>query len=109
MGEGNGKFTPGVKIYPSAIEALEKLKAGELDAVLATRSEIETVMRGDPEFPLHDVAFQRLPRSGWAVGMAVRKADTEMAKFLQAAMNEMAASGEIKAIFARHGVRVVTP
>ena len=109
LGEGNGKFTPGVKIYSSAIEALEKLKAGELDAVLANRSEIETVMRGDPAFPLHDIAFQRLPRSGWAVGMAVRKDDIELAKLLQTAMNEMTASGEIKAIFARHGVRVVTP
>ena len=109
LGEGGGKFTPGVKIYPTAIEALEKLKAGELDAVLANRSEIETVMRGDPAFPLHDVAFQRLPRAGWAVGMAVRKEDTEMAKLLQAAMNELRESGEIKAIFARHGVQVVSP
>ncbi|WP_426211931.1 substrate-binding periplasmic protein [Massilia sp. TWP1-3-3] len=109
LGEGNGKFTPGVKIYPSAIEALEKLKAGELDAVLATRSEIDSVLRGDRAFPVHDIAFQRLPRSGWAVGMAVRKDDTEMAKLLQQAMNEMAASGELKAIFAWHGVQVVTP
>ncbi len=109
LGEANGKFTSGVKIYPSAIEALEKLKAGELDAVLANRSEIETVMRGDPDFPLHDVAFQRLPRSGWAVGMAVRKDDTDVAKVLQGALNEMVASGEIKAIFAKHGVQVVTP
>ncbi|UUZ56252.1 hypothetical protein LP419_14020 [Massilia sp. H-1] len=62
----------------------------ELDAVLANRSEIESVMRGDPAYPLHDVNFQRLPRLGWAVGMAVRKDDTEMAKLLQAALNEMA-------------------
>ena len=41
--------------------------------------------------------------------MAVRKDDTEMAKLLQQAMNEMAASGELKAIFAWHGVQVVTP
>lgn len=109
LGEDNGKFTSGVSIFPSAIEALEKLKAGELDAVLASRSEIETVMRGDPAFPLHDIAFQRLPRAGWAVGMAVRKDNTEVAKMLQAALNEMHASGEIKAIFARHGVQVVTP
>ncbi len=109
LGQDNGKFTSGVKIYPTAIEALDRLKAGELDAVLANRSEIETVMRGDPAFPLHDVAFQRLPRSGWAVGMAVRKDNTEVAKLLQAALNEMVASGEIKAIFAKHGVQVVTP
>jgi ABC-type amino acid transport substrate-binding protein len=109
LGEGNGRFREGVKIYPTSIEALQKLKAGELDAVLANRSEIESVMRGDPGFPLQDVAFERLPRSGWAVGMAVRKDDTDMAKLLQAAMNDMKQSGELKAIFARHGVQVVSP
>lgn len=109
LGEGDGRLRAGTRIYNSAREALDQLKAGEVDAVLANRSEIEAVFRGDPAFPLHDVAFQRLPRSGWAVGMAVRKDDTEMARLLQAAINDMAASGELKAIFARHGVQVVTP
>ena len=109
LGEGNGRFASNVKIFSTPLEALEKLKGGELDAVLATRSEIEAVMRGDPAFPLHHVSFQRLPRAGWAVGMAVRKDDTEVARLLQTAMNEMSASGELKVIFARHGVQVVTP
>ena len=109
LGEADGKFRNDVKIFPSAIEALDKLKAGELDAVLASRSEIESVMRADPAFPVHEVAFQRLPRAGWAVGMAVRKDDTEVAKLLQSALNEMASNGELKAIFARHGVQAVAP
>ena len=109
LGEADGKFRNDVKIFPSAIEALDKLKAGELDAVLASRSEIESVIRADPAFPVHEVTFQRLPRAGWAVGMAVRKDDTEMAKLLQSALNEMAANGELKAIFARHGVQAVAP
>lgn len=109
LGEGNGRFRDNVRIYPTAQDALEKLKAGELDAVLANRSEIEAAMRGDSAFPLHDIAFQRLPRSGWAVGMAVREEDTDLARLLQAAVNDMAASGELKAVFARHGVQVVAP
>ena len=109
LGEGNGRFTSGVKIYPTATEALAALKAGQLDAVVANRSEIESVFRGDAAYPLHEVAFQRLPRSGWAVGMAVRKDDTETARRLQAALNGMRASGELAAIFARHGVRVAQP
>lgn len=109
LGEDNGKYRDDVKIFPTAIEALERLKAGELDAVLANRSEIESVMRGDPAFPVHELAFQRLPRAGWAVGMAVRKDNTEVAKRIQSALNAMAADGELKAIFARHGVQVVKP
>lgn len=109
LGEGNGRFRDGVRIYPTAIDALQKLKAGELDAVLASRSEIESVFKGDPGFPLHDVAFQRLPRSGWPVGLAVRKDDTEMGRLLQSAINELTDSGELKALFAKHGVQVVRP
>ncbi|MDL2356324.1 MAG: transporter substrate-binding domain-containing protein [Pseudomonadota bacterium] len=109
LGEGNGKFRDNVRIYPTATEAVEALKAGLLDAVLANRSEIESVMKGDAAFPLNEVAFQRLPRSGWAIGMAVRKDDIEIAKKLQAAINEMAANGELKAIFAKYGVQVVKP
>jgi ABC-type amino acid transport substrate-binding protein len=109
LGEGGGRFREQVHIYPTAIEALEQLKSGGLDAVLATRAQIESVMRGDPAFPLQDVPFDRLPRGGWAVGMAVKKDNLGLARKLQAALNDMAASGELKTIFAKYGVQAVRP
>jgi ABC-type amino acid transport substrate-binding protein len=109
LGEGNGRFREQVHIYPSAIEALEQLKAGQLDAVLATRAQIESVLKGDPAFPLQDVPFERLPRGGWAIGMAVRKDNVGLARRLQAALNDLAAGGELKTIFAKYGVQAVRP
>jgi ABC-type amino acid transport substrate-binding protein len=109
LGEGNGRFRDQVRLFHTSAEALRELKAGGLDAVLATRSEIESVLRGDAAFPVEQVSFQRLPRAGWAVGMAVRKDRTDMARRLQAALNELAASGELKDIFARHGVQLAKP
>jgi ABC-type amino acid transport substrate-binding protein len=109
LGEGGGRFREQVHIYPTAIEALEQLKAGALDAVLATRAQIESVMKGDPAFPLQEVPFDRLPRGGWAVGMAVKKDNLGLARKLQAALNDMAASGELKTIFAKYGVQAVKP
>jgi ABC-type amino acid transport substrate-binding protein len=109
LGEGGGRFREQVHIYPTAIEALEQLKAGGLDAVLATRAQIESVMKGDPAFPLQDVPFDRLPRGGWAVGMAVRKDNLGLARQLQAALNDLAASGELTTIFAKYGVQSVRP
>lgn len=109
LGEGDGKFRDAVKIFPTAIEALEQLKAGQLDAVLANQSEIDSVLRADPRFDLNEVAFQRLPRQGWVVGMAVKKEEKELAKLLQDATSELVASGEMGRIFARHGVRPVAP
>ncbi len=109
LGEQDGKFRDNVKIYPTAAEALDKLKAGELDAVLANRSEIESVIRQDPNFAVSEATFQRLPREGWVVGLAVRNGDVELAKALQAATNEMASSGELAQIFAKHGVSLARP
>jgi ABC-type amino acid transport substrate-binding protein len=109
LGEGGGRFREQVHIYPTAIEALEQLKAGSLDAVLATRAQIESVLKGDPAFPLQEVPFDRLPRGGWAIGMAVKKNNLGLARQLQAALNDMAASGELKTIFAKYGVQVVRP
>lgn len=109
LGEGGGRFREQVHIYPTAIEALEQLKSGGLDAVLATRAQIESVMKGDPAFPLQEVPFDRLPRGGWAVGMAVKKDNLGLARKLQAALNDMAASGELKTIFAKYDVQAVRP
>jgi ABC-type amino acid transport substrate-binding protein len=109
LGEGNGRFREQVHIYPTAIEALEQLKAGHLDAVLATRAQIESVMKGDPAFPLQEVPFDRLPRGGWAIGMAVKKGNVGLARQLQAALNDMAASGELRTNFAKYGVQAVKP
>ena len=107
LGEGDGRFRDNVHVYDTAADALHKLQAGELDAVLANRSEIESVLRDDPAFPLDKVAFQRLPRDGWALGMAVRRDDEDMARRLQSAINDMKADGQLQAIFAKYHVMAV--
>lgn len=109
LGEQDGKFRDDVKIFDTAALALEKLKAGELDAVLANQSEIEAALRNDPNFAISAPTFQRLPRQGWVVGLAVKKDNLELAKALQAAANELAESGELAKIFAKHGVTLTKP
>ncbi|NRR34043.1 transporter substrate-binding domain-containing protein [Oxalobacteraceae bacterium] len=109
LGEGEGRFRDNVRIFDTAAQALEQLKAGALDAVLANRSEIDAALQDDPAYPLDEVKFQRLPRAGWAVGLAVRKDDADLALRLQAALNDMRDSGELQAIFKKYGVHLVRP
>ncbi len=106
---GDASLRDHVSIYASGIEAVQKLKAGEVDAVLATRAEIESVLRGDPAFEVTDAPFPRLPRKGWVIGMSVKKENTELAQAVQKAVNELFESGEMAALFAKHGVRSVKP
>jgi ABC-type amino acid transport substrate-binding protein len=109
LGEQDGRFRNDVKIYDSAAAALEKMKAGEVNAVLASQSEIESVIKGDPRYALSDVSFARLPRQGWIIGLSVKKDNVELARALQAAANELADSGELAKIFAKHGVSFTRP
>lgn len=109
LGEENGRYGKDIKIFPSGVAALDALKTGELDAVLANRSEIENVLGDDKRFDMREVAFQRLPRKGWTVGMAVRSEDVALGKLLQDATDELFASGEMIRIFARYGVQIVRP
>jgi ABC-type amino acid transport substrate-binding protein len=109
LGEGNGRFRDQVRIYPTEGEALAALKAGELDAVLASRSGIEAGLRDDPGFRMEEVSFQRLPPRGWVIGMAVKKDARDLAEALQKVYEELTASGEVARIFAKLGVAPVTP
>ena len=106
---GDASLRNNVQIFLTPAEALEKLKAGELDAVVATRSEIESIIRDDKQIEVTEAPFERLPRKGWVTGMAVIKDNTELANLLQAAINGMFESGEMAALFAKHGVRSVKP
>lgn len=106
---GNSSLRDNVQIYPTPSEALQKLQAGELDAVVAARSEIESAIRDDKQFEVTDAPFERLPRKGWVTGMAVTKENTELARLLLAAINDMFDSGEMAALFEKHGVRSVKP
>lgn len=106
---GEPSLRDSVSIYPSGVEALQRLKAGELDAVVATRAEIESVIRGDQTFEVTAAPFQRLPRQGWVIGMAVKKDSTELAHAVQQAVNELFESGEMAKLFEKHGVRSVKP
>jgi ABC-type amino acid transport substrate-binding protein len=106
---GEASLRDNVTIFASGIEALDKLKTGELDAVVATRAEIEASIRGDAKFEVTDAPFQRLPRKGWVIGMAVKKENTELARALQQAVNELFDSGDMAALFNKHGVRSIKP
>ena len=85
-------------------EAAQALLREEVVAAAGLASELETVLRGDARFEIAPLPSPRAPRDGWAVGMAVKRASTEMAQALQGAVNELAASGRLAQIFERGNV-----
>jgi ABC-type amino acid transport substrate-binding protein len=86
------------------VEAATRLKAGEADAAAGLRSEVESVLAGDERFVLEALPGPRSPRERWAVGMAVKKNATDLAQALQAALNGLADTGELREIFQSGGL-----
>jgi ABC-type amino acid transport substrate-binding protein len=85
-------------------EAARALLRGEVAAAGGLASELESVLRGDPRFAIAPIPSPRAPRDGWALGMAVKRDATELAQALQRAVNDLAASGRLRRIFASRNV-----
>lgn len=79
-------------------EAAAALRRGEV-AAAGMASELESVLAGDLRFIIESLPVPRM-RDGWAVGCAVKDESTDLAVAVQSAMNGLAASGELKTIFA---------
>ncbi len=89
--------------WKDGVEAAEALKRGEVAAAAGMASEIESALRGDARFAIEPLPVPRM-REGWAVGMAVKKDAMDLAQALQAAVNQLAGSGELGQMFAAAGV-----
>lgn len=87
--------------WKDGVEAARALQRGEVTAAAGMLSELQAVLRGDERFAVDPLPSPRAPKDGWAVGMAVRKDATELAQALQAAINQLASSGQLASIFAR--------
>jgi ABC-type amino acid transport substrate-binding protein len=85
-------------------EAAKLLLSGDVDVAAGNASELHSVLKGDKQFRVIPMPIPRAPRSGWAVGMAVKKNSTSLARELQAAMNNMSTDGRLSHIFAAQGV-----
>lgn len=94
-------------------EAVDAMVSGELVAVMATRAELEWALGQHADkkadYFVSKVPHNALPPKGWAVGMATKKTNKELAEKLTMAMNELKESGELAKIFANYGVQYVRP
>jgi ABC-type amino acid transport substrate-binding protein len=85
--------------WKDGTEAAAALRRGEVAAAAGMASELEWVLAGDPRFAIESLPVPRM-RDGWAIGCAVKDESSDLAVAVQTAMNGLAASGELKTIFA---------
>lgn len=94
--------------YKDGTEAATALAQGQAVAAAGEQSELESVLGGDARFAIEPLPLPQA-RQGWVVGCAVKSEATDLAQAVQLAMNGLAASGEIKRIFAAGKVNWASP
>ncbi len=83
--------------------AAQALRRGDVAGAAGLASELESVLSNDRRFAIEPLPMPRM-RNGWAVGMAVKKDAMDLARALQAGLNKLGESGELKSMFAKAGV-----
>lgn len=100
IGAESGKYRAQLSTqWKDGTAAAAALQRGEVVAAAGHASELESVLGGDARFAIEPLPLPRM-RDGWAVGCAVKKSADDLAQALQAAMNTLAANGELGRIFA---------
>lgn len=104
-----GAYRANVVHFKSTAEAVAALRAGEVAAVMGQRGELEGGVAGVQGLEVGDPPLPLLQRRQWAVGLAVKSANEELARALQQAMNELAADGSLERLFNNAGVQYRAP
>lgn len=89
----------------SGAAAVDAVKTGDADVVLATRAQIEHALAaGAPRVKTRKGPLPALPSAGWDVGLAVKDDSRDLADRLDRIVAGLRSDGTVAAILARHGV-----
>jgi len=112
LGAGGGALREKVKIAASPAAAMQLLFGGQTAAVLVTRAQAELALRtvaNRTDYKLSRLTLNGIPPAGWVVGMAVKAENRDLAAQLEAALEQMRGSGELRAIFEDAGLTLASP
>lgn len=107
----NGMLSAKTHHYPSVNQAFAAMKAGEVDAVMAMRGEIDWQVHeaADPQLALAENAYPNMGKQLWEIGMAVHESNRQLAYAVEEAMEGLIRDGTVKTLYAGYGLRYEVP
>lgn len=113
LGYRSGLLRDRVGIYKSGIDAANTVLSGDADAAFVSLAQAESAVFARKldrkEWGFTQLSMPAVPPNGWALGMAVKADNKELAALLDAAMDDLRKSGELLQIFQSHGLTLSAP
>ncbi|TXH69741.1 MAG: transporter substrate-binding domain-containing protein [Thiothrix sp.] len=105
-----GQISKNIHHFDSLSKAAAALKAGEIAGVMGPRGELEGLLKDRPDhIQVQSLVTPGLARSSWAMGVAVKADNEELAKAINENMASLVNDGTIKKIFEQYKVTYTPP
>ncbi len=107
----NGSIAKMLHHYPTAQAAFNAMHAGEVDATMAMRGEIDWMLHNahDDHLKLAENAYPNMGRQAWDLGMAVHESNRQLAYALEAQVQGLIEEGGLKKMFNGYGLQYELP
>jgi ABC-type amino acid transport substrate-binding protein len=113
MGYQGGLLREHVSIFKSGMDATNAVLTGQADAAFVSLAQAESAifqMKLDrKDWGFAKLSMPGVPPNGWALGMAVKADNKELAALLDQALNTLRSSGELLKIFQAQGLTLAAP
>ena len=106
IGAFGGLLAKDVVHFPGGTDAAAAVVDGKVDAVLASRAQIDAVVHdsGATNIVRRTGPLPAFTSAGWDIGMAVKENSRNLGDAVESILADMTSSGALKAIFDAHGV-----
>ena len=107
----NGMLAKSTRHDPGVPPAFAAMRAGEVDAVMAMRGEIDWQVHqaADPQLALAENAYPNMGKQLWEIGMAVHESNRQLAYAVEEVLEGLIRDGTLKAMYGRYGLRYDVP
>lgn len=106
-----GRMGRHIHHYPTPGQAFAAMQKGEVDAVMAMRGEVESMLHkaADPLLKPATNAYPEMGRQVWDIGMAVHEGNRQLAYAVDDIIEGLIRSGEMEQIFQAEGLTYELP
>ncbi len=105
-----GQISKNVRHFENLSKATAALKAGEIAGIMGPRGELEGLLAERPDsLQIQSLITPGLARSNWAMGIAVKADNEELAKVVNETMAALVKDGTVKKIFEQYKVTYSPP